>query len=259
MRRLLTSSSRADGLQRLVAGVVAEAVVEVLEEVAVAQQQAEGVPAALGARELVVDHALEAAAVEQAGQRVGAGRVGELVDQASDPLAQLHEEHAGDDDRPGDQHEGGDVLVGVDARRRVAEHPGAQHHRRVVEDGEQAQAHGLATGEEVEGVEGDPHVEEQVGAGAGPGEDDGQRGEHGRAERPARGDPVRGARAEDQEKDRGGERRTLDRQQAGGVVALRVREQHSERPDRARRDEEVGLGPRGHGGRERADGERVFA
>ena len=78
MRRFSRVEHLAGTRERAVAGVVAEQVVDLLEPVEVADQQAQRVLAAARALQLELEGLLEAAAVEQAGERVGARRVGEL-------------------------------------------------------------------------------------------------------------------------------------------------------------------------------------
>ena len=237
---------------------MAQLVVEGLEEVAVAHQQAERAPAALRARELVVDDALKATTVEQPGQRVGAGGVGELVDQSPHALAQRDEEHAGHRERPGHEDEGRHVLVRVEASGGEAEKPRADDDPRVVDDREEAQHGGLAPGQEVEGVQRDPQIEQQVGAGAAAREHDRQRRERGGAERADGGHPSGRAVADDQQQAGGGQRRALNRQQPDLVEALGVGEQHAQCADESGRGEQGGLGPRRHPGRQCSDGKSGF-
>ena len=105
-RELLTSNARgaveaALGVvdrvchtsQHRVAGRVAEGVVHPLEAVEVAHDQAERLVAAPRALELGVEDVLEAAPVEQLGERVAVGGVAEAVDHLAEPVAdQGHEE-----------------------------------------------------------------------------------------------------------------------------------------------------------------------
>ena len=252
---LVVLEQSTDRLERLVAGVMTEQVVEVLEEVAVAHQQAEGAPAALRARQLGVDHRLEAAPVQQPGEGVGARGIRELVDQPPDALAQGHEEDTRDGERAGHEDEGRDVLVRVEAARGMAEDPRADDHQRVVDDREQAEDGGLRARQEVERVQRDPQVEEQVGARAPTGEGDRQRGHRGGAERAARGHPAGRPLVEDHQC-RGGEQGgALDHEQAERVESSRVREQDAERADDAGGGEERGLRPRRHARGQRPDGE----
>ena len=77
MRRFSRSQHLAGARERAVARVVAEPVVDLLEVVEVADQQAQRALAAPRPLELQLERLLEAAPVQQAGERVGAGRVGE--------------------------------------------------------------------------------------------------------------------------------------------------------------------------------------
>ena len=68
--------------QRLVAGGMAEGVVDRLEVVDVDMGHAEPLADAAVQAELLLEDDVDVAAVEQAGERVGHGRVGELLDEA---------------------------------------------------------------------------------------------------------------------------------------------------------------------------------
>ena len=70
-------------LEDRVAGGVAVCVVDPLEAVEVADDQAERLVGAAGALELDVEHVLEAAPVEQVGERVAVGGLAEALDQAA--------------------------------------------------------------------------------------------------------------------------------------------------------------------------------
>ena len=91
----------------VVAGGVAVHVVHALEAVEVADDQAERLVGAAGALELDVEDLLEAAAVEQLGERIVVGRVAEAGDQVREPVAHGGEEVAGHEQRG----HGGDPAV----------------------------------------------------------------------------------------------------------------------------------------------------
>ena len=105
-------SIRGEGDERVVAGRVAVAVVDLLEVVDVDHQRRERLAAAAGAGELVARALLERAPVEQAGERIGGGGVAQLGDQAVDPLAQQPDHHrrAGRQARPSSAS--GSVAIG---------------------------------------------------------------------------------------------------------------------------------------------------
>ena len=83
-----------DAREHLVAGRVAVRVVHALEAVEVADDQAERLVRAPGALELGVEHVLEAAPVEQAGEVVAVGGVAEPADQRGDVVAHHRHEQA---------------------------------------------------------------------------------------------------------------------------------------------------------------------
>ena len=80
MRRFSRSRIAARARERAVALVVPEPVVHLLEVVEVADQDAQLAAAAPGPLELQLERLLEAAPVQQPGEGVGAGRVGQPPD-----------------------------------------------------------------------------------------------------------------------------------------------------------------------------------
>ena len=89
-----------EALERLVADAVAEAVVDALEVVEVADDDGDRAARCAAARASSArDPLLEAAAVEQAGERVGPRRVGEAVDEALGAVVAARRPGADGDDR----------------------------------------------------------------------------------------------------------------------------------------------------------------
>ena len=92
MRRFHLIASSATALQRRVAGVVAVALVDRPKPSMSPTITDSGRLGARGALELQLEQLLEGAAVEQPGERVGAGRVGDARVEACDALALMHDE-----------------------------------------------------------------------------------------------------------------------------------------------------------------------
>ena len=110
--------------ERDVAAVVAIAVVDVLEVVEVADQHAERVAAAAGPLELEVEGLLEAAAVEEPGEHIGARRAREPLDHLVDPAPE-----AGDQDPCNEQRAERDQPELEPMRPAGATHGPARRHR----------------------------------------------------------------------------------------------------------------------------------
>ena len=113
VRAQLALQHAGDAAQQLVAGGVAARVVDALEVVEVEDHGAERVPVAARAGDLLADAQLHRAVVEDAGQRVGAGDV-------LDVLVGLGVA-AGDGGQAGDRLERAQVLVVDAAARRPAD------------------------------------------------------------------------------------------------------------------------------------------
>ena len=144
----------AELLEGTVALAVAEEVVDDLEVIEVADDEADRLAAAARAAELVDHELLEAAPVEQAGERVGSRRLAEARDQTVRALAQHVGQGADDGDRAHrHQPAGGGRAAG---RRQDAQHSGVTdpHEHEVPARGGAA--------EEEEAVEPDPHVHQRV-------------------------------------------------------------------------------------------------
>jgi len=131
---LVRLEQTSDRDQRAVAGVVAEAVVEVLEEVAVADQQAERAARSPGPREFRVHRAVEPTPVEESREGIRGGRFGELADQPADAFAQQHDEDPRNGHRACDEHHRRHILVALGTRVRLAPDSESEHHGRVVDD-----------------------------------------------------------------------------------------------------------------------------
>ena len=115
MRRLLTSSRRPTACERLVAGVVAEPVVDGLEVVAVGEQQAERCPPRS-------ERASSLSITRWKPRRLSSPVSGSVLaasvscsDQPPDAFPQADEERLRPRQGPGDQDERRDVLVGASA------------------------------------------------------------------------------------------------------------------------------------------------
>ncbi len=112
--RLPWEMRRAHAVERLVACAVPEEVVDPLEAVEVAEDQAQRLPGAPRALELHVEGLLEAAAVEQPGERVTASGVGQAPDPARDLVAGDRHQKAGAEERArGREPRPGRVVVEV--------------------------------------------------------------------------------------------------------------------------------------------------
>jgi hypothetical protein len=90
-------------------------VVDPLEGVQVAHDQAERRARPAGPFDLDVEHLLEPAPVEELGERVAVGGVGEARDQGGHPVAHHRDEEPAGEERAGR----GDPAVEVVARRRL--------------------------------------------------------------------------------------------------------------------------------------------
>jgi hypothetical protein len=135
-----------------IAGGVPVGVVHALEAVEVADDQAEWLVGAAGALELEVEDLLEAAAVEQVGERVAVRGVAEAGDQAREAVARDGDEVAGYEQGC---HGRDPAVEGLLARRLLDEDEGVPGgHQRDVEERRRA-------AEEIEDEQGDPDVRER--------------------------------------------------------------------------------------------------
>jgi hypothetical protein len=147
----------ADAAQHAVALLVSPRVVQVLEAVQVADQQAQALALAARSRELHREPVVEAAAVEEPGQGVGASGLAHVGDQVGVALLE-HADHRAGDDEGARRH---DPAQHVGARR-VVEQPEDDP---VGQEDERDLAGRLPGGEELERVDRDPEVEDRVGRG----------------------------------------------------------------------------------------------
>ncbi|HET8537186.1 MAG TPA: hypothetical protein VFL73_08410 [Solirubrobacteraceae bacterium] len=147
------ADERAELLQHRVALAVAEAVVDGLEVVEVADEEAERLVAAIGARELGGHQAFEAAAVPEAGERVGAGGLSEPLDEPLGALAQDIGQRADCADRA-HRHDPAPDCRRV-ARGQRGENGGVRH------ADEREVTNGGGAGEKEEAVERDPQVQQR--------------------------------------------------------------------------------------------------
>ena len=156
---------QADGAADLAADLreelVGPAVVDPFAKPPVPVDPGEGnghpVAAAAAALELLLQDLLEAAVVQQPGEQVGAGHRVERAEERVDPLAHHPHQQAGHDQRDRED----DPADDLGPERLVAEgEDGA-----VGDTDEHRLQGGLEPAQEVEGVERDPHVEEEKGAG----------------------------------------------------------------------------------------------
>ena len=255
---LVVVQERGDALQGLVPRVVPELVVDQLEEVAVPHQEAERPVAAAGALELGLGDVMEAAAVEQARERIGAGGVREPVDQPADAVAQRDDEHSRHRQGAGDQDEVVDVAVGQADRGVAVVQAQQQDGRAVVDHREGAEEPGPGPGQEVEGVDPDPQVEEHVGAGALIAVVQGGRDERRPGERRDRHQPAGRALAQGQQQERRHQARRLERDQPDDVEAGGMGEQHPDEAQDAGAGEHARLRAAQHGRGERPDGPGVL-
>ena len=220
--------------------VVAEPVVDLLEVVEVADHHAQLASAAPGALELQLERLLEAAPVQQPGECVGAGRVGESAHRHVDVAPQREDQHACDQQRADRQQPFLRRMVGPG--RRALQHDG------VAADRERHLRERREAAEEVAGEEDHPQVEERVRGRRGAAEVDAERDQH-RAQRHDPGvRPGSDARMTEQHHQRRAVRRrrpwpSIPATSASGCGSV---SQHRERQRRACREEERDR-PRHHG------------
>lgn len=245
----LLSEHPREGEQGAIAEPVAEAIVESLEAVEIADQERERHAVAARALELGGEVLVKAAPVEETGERVGASRLAEVGDGLREPAHEpLDATTKKADEDPGDRD-------GSDRDEPALDRVGRRHrgqHDRVDGTGQRNLPRGGAWRQEIGGVQSDPHVEQRVDAralrgGVDSDAEEGGRGAERRRQRPGRqsGSPQRECQADertdrDDEVDErlilgsglGQEHRDGREQRAGEVEQAEEPRHHPRRGDR---------------------------
>jgi hypothetical protein len=217
----------------MVALLMAEPVVHGLEAVEVADYYRQRPASAAGPLQLEREQLLERAPVEQPGERVGAGRVGQPEDELLHPVPHVGDQHAGDGRDPYGREP---ALVRLDRGDHV-EHAAVgaayehQHQRRLPPD------------EEVEGEHAEPDVVEPRGAGAAPVEVDGGGDEEDAAHQGNRDRRRRQALGAEEQCCPRGEGDHDHRREAGHVRVGMARHEQRGQAEGGAGDEEVAEGP----------------
>ncbi len=236
---LLPIEGVACARERAVTLVVPEPVVDLLEVVEVADHDAQLSPSAASPLELELECLLEAAPVQQPGERVGAGRVGQPAHGQVHVAPQGEDQHARDDQGADRQQ----PLLG----RMVGPVGGGLQDERVATDRERHLRERREAAEEVAGEQDHPQVEEGVRGRRRAAEVDADGDQH----RAQRRDPGVGrgsdARMTEQHEHRGAECDAGCGQHSGHVgLGMRKRGQRRERQHRNGRKQERDR-PRHHG------------